>query len=55
MRDRIKELLQEALGYAMAKKDNTNESIENWEAYHKVVKPKYTEFVKESKYFKTKK
>jgi hypothetical protein len=41
--------------YAMAKKDNTNESIENWEAYHKVVKPKYTEFVKESKYFKTKK
>jgi hypothetical protein len=41
--------------YAMAKKDNTNESIENWEVYHKVVKPKYTEFVKESKYFKTKK
>lgn len=41
--------------YAMAKKDTTNESIENWEAYHKVVKPKYTEFVKESKYFKTKK
>lgn len=41
--------------YAMAKKDNTNESIENWEAYHKINKPKYTEFVKESKYFKTKK
>jgi hypothetical protein len=41
--------------YAMTKKDNTNESIVNWEAYHKVVKPKYTEFVKESKYFKTKK
>jgi len=41
--------------YAMTKKDNTNESIVNWESYHKVVKPKYTEFVKESKYFKTKK
>lgn len=41
--------------YDMTKKDNTNESIVNWEAYHKVVKPKYDTFVKESKYFKTKK
>ena len=31
-----------------------NESIVDWEMYHKVVKPKYQGFVKESKFFKVK-
>lgn len=38
--------------YAMTKKDITNESIENWESYHKIVKPKYTKFMKEIEYVK---
>lgn len=37
--------------YAMSK---VNESIIDWEKYHKVVNPKYQGFVKESKFFKAK-